>query len=90
MNTAVYTSINQYWDMLKDLSVESKLALISRLNHSVILSIHTHRKKSSLGACFGAWATDETAYSSAQLLKDIDAVCAEKKDFMDEYIDYGN
>ena len=67
------TSVNRYWDMLKDLGVDSKLALIHR----------------TLGQCFGAWATDGS-YSSDQLLNDIDKVCEDEKDFIDDFISYEN
>ena len=39
------TSVNRYWDMLKDLGVDSKLALIHRLNDSIVVSARTRKKK---------------------------------------------
>ncbi len=81
MNTTTYNaSVNRYWDMLKDLGVDSKLALIHRLNDSIVLSARNRKRNSTLGQCFGAWATD-ASYSSDQLLHDIDKVCEDKKDF---------
>ena len=78
MNTTTYNaSVNRYWDMLKDLGVDSKLALIHRLNDSIVLSARTRKKESTLSQCFGAWATD-ASYSSDQLLHDIDKVCEDE------------
>ena len=75
--------------MIKDWEPDSKLALIRRLNQSIVLPTHTPKKKSTLGQCFGAWAVD-ASYSSHQLLHDIDKVCEDERDFMEDFIGYEN
>lgn len=90
MNTTAHsTLVNRYWDMLKDLGVDSKLALIHRLNNSIVMSARTRKKSSTLSQCFGSWATD-ASYSSDQLLHDIDKVCEDERDFIDDFIGYEN
>jgi len=79
--------INMYWNFIKDLEVPAKLELIKRLTDSLANSfIVPKAKEHTLDKCFGAWATDENEYSTEQLIADIDNVCADKNDFINQFL----
>lgn len=52
--------IDNYFSYLKNLSVDTKLELISRLSKSMKTSKNT-KKEVSLNSLYGAWASDESA-----------------------------
>ena len=81
-----HRSTNFYWNQVKDLSPEMKLDLISRLSQSMVVNIAVPQKKTTLDDCFAAWSTNDNEYSDDMLLRDIDSVCAEKEDFIKEFI----
>ena len=81
-----HRSTNFYWNQVKDLSPEMKLDLISRLSQSIVVNIAVPQKKTTLDDCFAAWSTRDNESSDDMLLHDIDSVCAEKDDFIKEFI----
>ena len=52
--TAIIPESNSYWNVLKDLSDEVKLDLISRLSQSLLRS-KTEKKTISARSCYGVW-----------------------------------
>ena len=81
-----HRSTTFYWNQVKDLSPEMKLDLISRLSQSIVVNIAVPHKKTTLDDCFAAWSSRDNEYSDDMLLHDIDSVCAEKEDFIKEFI----
>ena len=53
------SAVDYYFDFLKNLSVNSKLDLISKL--SLSLKENSQQPITSLQSLFGAWQSDETA-----------------------------
>lgn len=84
MTTVTNLSTDQYWDMLKDLSVENKIDLISRLSNSIVIAMPISRRKNTLNKCFGSWKVNESEYPTDELLNDIDDVCKDKTDFVED------
>ena len=52
--TAIIPESNSYWNVLKDLSDEVKLDLISRLSQSLLRS-KTEKKTISASSLYGVW-----------------------------------
>lgn len=42
----------------------------------------------SLSECFGAWATDENEYTTEELIADINKVCADTVDFINQFLTF--
>lgn len=75
-----------YWNQVKDLSPKAKLDLISRLSQSIVVNVDAPQKQNTLNECFAAWETPDGDYSDAMLLHDIDSVCGEKDDFINNFL----
>lgn len=57
--TAIIPESNSYWNVLKDLSDEVKLDLISRLSQSLLCS-KTEKKTISASSFYGVWEDSDS------------------------------
>lgn len=44
----------------------------------------------TLSECYGSWATDENEYSTDELIADINEVCADKIDFINQFLNFSD
>ena len=69
---------------LKDLNNTTKIELISLLSNSLLITPKKTKKNPTIKECFGAWATDETEYSTEEWMNDVEEMCKGKVDFIKE------
>ena len=65
---AIERETNNYWELIKDISKDVKLALISRLSAS--LAYPQKKKKVAFEDVFGAWS-DEEYLPAEDIIKEI-------------------
>ncbi len=67
--TAIISESNSYWNVLKDLSDEVKLDLISRLSQS-LLCTKVEKKKISASSFYGVWK-DSDSLEADRLVREV-------------------